>query len=305
MNEMRQLPSEGEIFLDHIAYFAPSMTGAQEILRRMGFTLTPFTAQQNRTPKGFEPAGTANRCAMLRQGYLEVLTAVSDTPLSRRFEQAVGRYTGLHLVAFSESDPEAARRRLQAEGFAPDLPINLTRPAKDESGRPAEARFSVLRVPHEAMPEGRVQILTHHTEDVVWQTRFLAHTNAVVSLEAVLLVVNDPQGTAERFGRFTGRVARASTEGRWILPLDRGAIVFVPPKQALETAPLAKTPSATPWIAGCALGSRDPEATWRKFSGAGLAWHETSNAERTYALPPELGGIITVVPAGRPASWAL
>ena len=32
------------------------------------------------------------------------------------------------------------------------------------------------------MAEGRIQTLTHHTEDAVWQPRWLAHPNGALGL---------------------------------------------------------------------------------------------------------------------------
>src|SRR5256885_4933581 len=72
-----QLPPPGTVFLDHVAHFVPEMEAAAAALERCGFRLTPFTAQTNRVDGRPVPAGTGNRCAMLRQGYVEILTAVS------------------------------------------------------------------------------------------------------------------------------------------------------------------------------------------------------------------------------------
>ena len=63
----KQLPGPSEIFLDHLAHFVPNLDEAGATLERLGFRLTPFTAQQNRTPQGMVPAGMANRCIMLRE----------------------------------------------------------------------------------------------------------------------------------------------------------------------------------------------------------------------------------------------
>ena len=72
-----QLPPAGAVFLDHVAHFVPEMDAAATALERCGFRLTPFTVQTNRVNEEAVPAGTGNRCAMLRQGYLEILTATA------------------------------------------------------------------------------------------------------------------------------------------------------------------------------------------------------------------------------------
>src|SRR5262249_50645036 len=78
----QQLPGPRAVFLDHVAHFAPEMDAAADALQRCGFRLTPFTAQ-NRVDGRPVPANTGNRCAMLRQGYVEILTATADTELAR------------------------------------------------------------------------------------------------------------------------------------------------------------------------------------------------------------------------------
>src|SRR3546814_2609377 len=99
----------------------------------------------------------ANRCVMLREGYLEFLTAVSQSELARQFRTATARHVGLHLVALSVGDWQAAQARLASNDFRPNDPVHLARPVEDEDGKLREARFTVLRVPPEAMPEGRIQ----------------------------------------------------------------------------------------------------------------------------------------------------
>src|SRR4029077_322213 len=93
-----QLPSPGAVFLDHVAHFVPEMETAAALLERCGFCLTPFTAQTNRVDGKAVPAGTGNRCAMLRQGYVEILTAVAtpsgDTDLARQLRERIADHVG-------------------------------------------------------------------------------------------------------------------------------------------------------------------------------------------------------------------
>lgn len=303
---MTQLPARDQIFLDHLAHFVPSLEDAGAAMEAAGFVLTPLTRQQNRTPGGMVPSGMANRCIMLDEGYIELLTAVSETDLSRQFHQAVQRYVGLHLIALACGSAEAAHAHLEREGFAPNEPVNLTRPVEGESGEEMEARFTVLRVTPGTMPEGRVQILEHHTEDAVWQPRFKAHDNAVRSLNAVLLVVEDPQEAAVRFGRFCGRPSEACGEGRFRLDLDRGSLVFLSPEAAEKELPWLKEGLQAPWMAIQALGSSDLARTVERLSAAGFTVIAGSagSGEITFRLPESLGGFLTVVADGAQPSWA-
>src|SRR5256885_16015969 len=104
-----QLPPPGAVFLDHVAHFVPEMDAAAAALERCGFRLTPFTAQTNRVDGKPVPAGTGNRCAMLRQGYVEILTPVptpsGDTELARQLPESIPDHLGLPLAPFPRAQP--------------------------------------------------------------------------------------------------------------------------------------------------------------------------------------------------------
>jgi catechol 2,3-dioxygenase-like lactoylglutathione lyase family enzyme len=163
------VPAEGCI--DHIGLFVPDMARAARVMERLGFTLTPLTAQRHELASGeLAATGTANRLAILQQGYIELLTAAGDTPLADQMRRALRRYAGAHLIAFTSADGGATHARLAEEGFAPLPLVRLERGAVTPEGERL-ARFSVVRVPPERMPEGRMQFCQHHTPELVWQRR--------------------------------------------------------------------------------------------------------------------------------------
>ncbi|MBK5928102.1 VOC family protein [Rhodobaculum claviforme] len=300
----RQTPENAEVYLDHLAHFLPDMAAAETALAGLGFTLTPYTVQRNRTVDGYVPSGTANRCAMLDNGYLEFLARASDTGLSRQLTAALARHTGVHLLAMATADADAATARLEQAGFAPDPVVHLTRAVATPDGAEALARFSVVRVPPAAMPEGRIQILTHHTPDLVWQDRWTRHRNGIVSLEAVLLVVADPSEAAARFGRFLGRTHAPLSGGRQCLALDRGALVFAPDARWLGGGAAA----APPWIVGYALGTADPEASAEVLRAGGardLVGDLVGDlAGPVLELPAAIGGRVALVHPGQRPDFA-
>ncbi len=304
MDSFRQIPRGSEVFFDHLAHFVPDMEAAGGALEALGFVLTPFTEQQNRTPQGFVPAGTGNRCAMLRSGYLEFLARCTDTPLARQLDAAIARYTGVHLLAMSVADAQAARAHLAGAGFAPEEAVRLTRAIGLPDGSAAEGRFSVVRVPPEAMPEGRIQVLAHHTPDIVWQDRWIAHRNRIVSLEAALVVVDDPQEAAERFGRFLGREPASLDARRLIVRLDRGALVFTNDARRYGISVATR-----PCIAAYALGSEDLASSAHHFEAGGAkpVVKRSANAQERsilFALPPALGGYVEIGMPGCLPDWA-
>ena len=255
-----QTPTGEQIFLDHVGWFVPDIAAAGRQFEALGFVLTPYVDQKNADPKGGSPvpAGTGNRCAMLRRGYLEILTATKgvDTPLSQQLRAAIDRYTGLHLVAFTVDDTDSAHARLEAGGFGPQTPVHLRRPLDLPDGGKAEVAFTVLRVPPGAMEEGRVQMLRQETPDLVWQDHLLARDNGVVALAGMLLCVDDPASASDRFARFTGREATGAGDYR-IIDLDRGRLGFASADRCRTLVPGITVPT-TPFMAAVALQAEDP-----------------------------------------------
>jgi hypothetical protein len=238
----RQLPVGEEIFLDHVGHFVIDPDAASEALLRAGFAVTPRSVQVNPDGEGgVRLTGTGNVTSMFRRGYIEILFKTADTALGREFDVAVTRYSGVHLAAFSVSDAAAAHQRLESSAFRMRPLVTMQRPVVTEGGSDV-AKFSVARVEPGQMVEGRIQILTHHTEKTVWQPRWLSHPNGVVGLIDVVIATADLDETANRFSRFLGRPAINNATGKAI-PLDRGGVQLATPKMFSRLAPDIRIPS--------------------------------------------------------------
>ena len=260
--QVRQTPSPGEIFLDHIGWYVPDMAAASSAFERLGFRLTPFTPHGDEQPDGSRvPSGTANRCAMLERGYLEILTHVPalETLRARELRAGLARYTGLHLIAFTCADAEAESARLGTAGFAVQPTVRLRRPMPLDGGGEGTAAFSVVRLPPGAMPEGRVQLLTQDTPDIVWQPSMIARDNAVAALSGVVVVVGDPGEAVTRYARYLG----VPVPPGHTIRLGRGAISFMTEARFRAAGAGANVPSL-PFIAAAILESRDFAVT-REF----------------------------------------
>lgn len=217
----RQLPIGDEIFLDHIGWFVPDMDAAGRALERLGFLLTPFSLHGDRdaVTGAIKPVGTANRLIMLEQGYLEILAVVgdADTPVVRHMRTTLAdRGTGVHLIALAVADAARKAEVLAKAGFSMQPTVNLRRMIVTEAGGEGEVAFTVVRPAFAHFPECRMQVLTHHTPEHMWQRRYVAQPNGIMGLDRVSLVVPDVADTAERMARVIGK------DGT--LKLDRGAI---------------------------------------------------------------------------------
>jgi hypothetical protein len=218
MDAERQLPHAGEIFLDHVAHFVADRDEAAKAVAKAGFAPTPISIQTD----GGQLTGTGNVTAMMTRGYVEVLFKTADTALGQELDRALSRFSGVHLIAFAVADARKVGERLKTAGFKTTPLVELRRPVATETGN-AEAAFTVARVEAGQMAEGRIQLLTHHTESAVWQPRWLSHPNGAKALVDALVAVADVDEAAARYARFTARTAMPSRLGRTI-QLDRGAV---------------------------------------------------------------------------------
>jgi len=283
-----QLPEPGAVFLDHVAHFVPVMDAAAAALERCGFRLTPFTAQTNRVGGESLPAGTANRCAMFRRGYVEILAATVDTPLAQQLAERLTRHVGLHLAAFSTADAGFEHRRLAAAGFPVQPLVDMRRPVAIEGGADW-ARFTIARIASGIMPEGRMQFLTHHTEGLVWRDPFLDHPNGARALAAVWIAAADPAEPAQRFALFTGRPIRQEGEVSTI-PLERGTIRVATPEFLQYELGIEPGPPL-PYLAAYEVEIAGFPQLVKLLDAAGLA-HLRVRDGVAVSLPPSVGGTI-------------
>jgi hypothetical protein len=282
----RRLPLGDEIFLDHVGHFVPDVEAASRALAHAGFAPTPISIQT--TPdsiSGVRPTGTGNVTAMLERGYLEVLFKTADTALGREFDTALARYPGLHLAAFAVADAVKARSRLLAVNFRMRPLVEMKRPVGTATGT-GTAAFTIARVEPDVMPEGRIQMLTHHTEHTVWQSRWLAHPNTAIGLIDVVIAVANVEEAALRFARFTGRNATPASFGR-IVRLDRGGVVLM--NTAAFTAMLPELAiSSLPYIGAYGVAVQSLAAVESVLRGSRLSARRIQDG-LVVGFPPELG----------------
>lgn len=265
----RQLPLAGEIFLDHVGHYVRDPQAAAQALTRAGFAPAPLSVQVNPDPAGGPPllTGTGNVTAMFTRGYLEMLFKTADTPLGQQLDAGLARYPGIHLAAFAIADAHTEHARLAAVGFRMQPVISMQRPV-ETGGAPGTARFTLARVEAGEMPEGRIQMLVHHTEDMVWQPRWLSHPNGALGLAGLTIAVADVDEAAARFARFTNRKAERSTHGQ-TFRLDRGRLDLVTAEAFAALLPECVIPSL-PFAGLCEIKVRSLRELESLISNAGL-----------------------------------
>lgn len=290
-----QLPAAGEIFLDHVGWYVPDLDAVGRTFSRLGFRLTPTALHGDRDPQSgaLIPQGSANRLAVLERGYLEFLGAVpgTDTPVSHHLRDEMARYIGVHLTAFTVPDAAAEEARLAALGFELQPLVNLRRGVEAADGSQAEAAFTVLRAAFGSIPEGRMQTLTHHTPEHVWQDRFITAENAVAGLAGVIYAVDDPAESAARLSAFTARPATGEGSGK-VIALDRGWLRFCRPRDLTDMFGLRGI--RPPAVAGIGVTSRDLAQTRSFLSAQGLGFLR-DEPERLVIGPEDAAGCALIV----------
>jgi len=136
------------------------------------------------------------------------------------------------------------------------------------------------------MPEGRIQMLTHHTEATVWQQRWLTHPNSASGLIDIVIAVADVEEAAQRYARFTGG-AVTRTPGGAVLRLDRGGVYLVSHDRATEKLPEVSF-TTLPFMVGYALRVQSLGAAEAAVDHADLEWRAIEDGI-VATFPTELG----------------
>jgi len=144
----------------------------------------------------------------------------------------------------------------------------------------------VARVERGEMAEGRIQILTHRTEDTVWQERWLSHPNGTVGLADLVVAVADVAEAAERFARFTARKTVSNRLGQ-VLKLDRGAVQLMSAKVFADLLQEA-TIASLPFMGAYGLVVRSLDAAGRVLRQGGIPTRQIGQA-LVARFPEELG----------------
>ncbi len=242
--------------LDHLGLFVPDGPAAASALRAMGFTLTPIAHQTTTDPAtgAAIPAGTANLCVMFQEGYLELLFATGDTEAGRTVGAEAAERAGLHLLSLTTENAEAFDANRRAEGWEMRPLARFARDVETET-TPITARFTLARPGKGLFPEGRVQVMTHHSPEALWQQRWLTHANGATALKALLVATLPPEDAARRLARFAGAEAYAQ-DSRWHVSLGRGHIEFWP---LPEASALLNAPIDTAHFFGLRLAAPEPK----------------------------------------------
>lgn len=212
--------------LDHVVINTlTEMDAAADLFAALGFQLTP---------RGHHSLGSINHLMMTAGAYLE-LVGVPETGLRR--QDVLDSPRGLNGLVLKTTDADATAAALATAGFAPQGPVDFSRPVALE-GRDAEARFRTVRFPAETFPGGRVYFCQHLTPELVWRPEWLVHPNGFCGIDRFRVETPEPEAQAALFARAFG-VHAAQDGADWRVPVaDADLIVAQGPQARFATARL-------------------------------------------------------------------
>lgn len=272
--------------LDHVGIMGSALGPMGAAYRRLGFRLTePSQHHGARTPGGpVEPWGTGNQCAMLAEGYVELLAVVDPDLFDNRLQAHLERYVGAHIIAFGCEDAVREAARMAGESLASGV-ARLERPI-GEGDTAAVLKFDLVRLDQGAVPEGRVLIIEHLTRELLWRPDDLDHPNGAVAFAGVSVVVADVAARARTYARIFG-VTPELAPGVAEFRLAKGRFRLVEPDRARERG-LPPSP-CLPHVAEIEIGVRDLGATRALLASSGVV--STDDAASVLVPPEEAGGI--------------
>jgi hypothetical protein len=248
--------------VDHLLVDSDDLEADRAVWQRLGFTMTP----RGRHPQW----GTGNYCAMMGQGYLELIGVVDPDEFAanaaRRGSRRQGK--GLSAIALATDDAQGAKTELTAAGVASDGPKNLSRLLEAEDGT-SEPRFDILHLPGEASPAIPMFLCGHRTPHLVRRPGWTEHPNGARALTSIAVPVDDPPAHVDAYAKLLGLGAVTLTDDILTLRVGSSAVILARPGDLATQYPdLLPEPGEGPCPGVVTLAVKDPGLTAEYLSGA-------------------------------------
>ena len=218
--------------LDHIGTAVHDLDHGKRTWENLGFKLTARSYHKGATTPGgpIEPWGSANHCAMLKQGYLEVIGIYDATRYSSA-KAMLARYQGPHIVAFRPASAEAVQA-LIAGGLPVDAGRALERmaPYGPEGKESVRVAFRNSRFTPAVFPEAQFQYTEHFTRPEMWQPHLLEHPNGAVALHCLYLCTPDPAALAKKLAPVFAIEPKPGAKGETVFSFSASSLCILTPE---------------------------------------------------------------------------
>ncbi|WP_214322803.1 VOC family protein [Nonomuraea sediminis] len=259
--------------IDHTGILSRDLDKLEQRYEALGFTLSPRSRHLLSARPDEKPVlgGTANRCALFGESYIELLGIVDPSaPDPWRTKEVPD---GFRIFYVGSDDADAQARRLAGAGM-PIMGVRSLEREVDTVDGPRLMRARALHIDPRFTPQGYIGIAQQQTPEYLHQPRYLTHANGATGIASVLVVVGDAEldETVERYARILD-VSPASQDDRQVLRLPSGRLEFVPAGVADEIlrgfAPYG--------LAAMTIAVTDVGAARRLIDGNGIATLTTSD----------------------------
>lgn len=188
---------------------------------------------------------------------------------------------GLVGCALASQDAQAVYQQAQQQGMSVEAPLHFSRPVVLPEGT-QEAAFSITRFAPGTLPGLEAFVCQHHTPALVWRAEWMHHPNGALGIQAISVVVADPQGAIHHYQRLLGGDA---------VPIPGGVSVIA--KVAFNLITAATLAEQTAGLGGASttgmlsLRVADPQATADYLQRQGIAYQWQ---DHRVLISPQLSG---------------
>ena len=262
--------------IDHIGIAVRDLDAGEKELRSLGFRLTQRSHHRGSPLPGapIEEWGSANHCAMLMQGYIE-LVGLTDPKKFSSVKSMLESYEGTHIVAFKPRSVREARDALMRRGVPVDDVRDLERmaaygPSGEERKRVAFRNMYLTRT---VFTEARFQYTEHLTPEVMWQPGLLDHPNGAIAVTQLFLCSAQSGATAGKLAPALGIEPSGIADGEDELRLANSRLTVMTPTAWARRVPRSPLPPL-PAPVGLAVRVKSLSRTRSVISGNGVQVHD-------------------------------
>lgn len=226
--------------LDHVGVATRDLDAGERAFRRLGFNLTPRSFHRGSRSPGapVEDWGSANHCAMLQRGYVELI-GLTDPARFSSVKPMLELYEGTHIVAFEPESVQRVHDALAGRNLPVDDIRDLERMAAygPEGKEQRRVAFRNMYLSRSHFTEARLQYTEHLARDVMWQPHMLSHPNGAVGVPHVFLCAQDASATAGKLAPMLGVDPCVVRQGEWTLRLFASELRVLTPAAWSDWAP--------------------------------------------------------------------
>ncbi|MEM7777469.1 MAG: VOC family protein [Pseudomonadota bacterium] len=275
--------------IDHVVLAVRDLDQTAAVYERLGFTLTPRAAHEDRM-------GTSNRIAQFRgRNFIELLEVDRPDLLQRHAFDAPQPFfsfgdhnrlatqtrDGLSLLVFQTDDTRADLSRFAAAGLQTFAPFDFERQAQLPDGTTATVSFSLgfVRSPH--MPRVGFFVCENRAQHLFWKPEFQQHANGADVISSVHLASSEPERDAAFIAAMFDGACTTISGGMSVACGPGQDVRVLTPHAIAEIDPTYEPPlSAEPILAGLSVRTSASRPTISSAEGCGMfiAW-ETAQTE--------------------------